>query len=48
VREQIAASRNERDQLALDAQLQRTRRERELLEAERRVAPARASPRWCA
>jgi HlyD family secretion protein len=37
VREQIAASRNERDQLALDAQLQRTRRERELLEAERRV-----------
>jgi HlyD family secretion protein len=37
VREQIAASRNERDQLALDAQLQRTRRERELLESERRV-----------
>jgi HlyD family secretion protein len=37
VREQIAASRNERDQLALDAQLQRTRRERELLEAERRM-----------
>jgi HlyD family secretion protein len=37
VREQIAAARNERQQLALDQALKRTQREREILEAERRV-----------
>ncbi len=37
VREQIAASQNERQQLALDQQLKRTQREREILESERRV-----------
>lgn len=37
VREQIAASQNERQQLVLDQQLKRTQREREVLEAERRV-----------
>lgn len=37
VREQIAAARNEREQLALDQALKRTQREREILEAERRV-----------
>ncbi len=37
VREQIAASRNERQQLILDQALKRTQRERETLEAERRA-----------
>jgi HlyD family secretion protein len=37
VREQIAAARNEREQLALDQALKRTQRERETLEVERRV-----------
>lgn len=37
MREQIAASQNERQQLVLDQQLKRTQREREVLEAERRV-----------
>jgi len=37
VREQIAAARNEREQLVLDQALKRTQRERESLEAERRV-----------
>ncbi|WP_426954641.1 NHLP bacteriocin system secretion protein [Muricoccus radiodurans] len=37
VREQIATSRNEREQLALDQALKRTQRERETLEADRRV-----------
>jgi HlyD family secretion protein len=37
VREQLAASRNEREQLALDQALKRTQRERETLESERRV-----------
>ena len=37
VREQIAAARNEREQLVLDQALKRTQRERETLEVERRV-----------
>ena len=37
VREQIAAARNEREQLALDEALKRTQQERETLEAVRRV-----------
>lgn len=37
VREQIAASRNEREQLVLDQALKRTQRERETMEAERRA-----------
>ncbi|NKC30934.1 NHLP bacteriocin system secretion protein [Falsiroseomonas selenitidurans] len=37
VREQIAAARNEREQLVLDQALKRTQRERETLEAERRA-----------
>lgn len=37
VREQIAAARNEREQLSLDQALKRTQQERETLEAERRV-----------
>lgn len=37
VREQIAAARNEREQLVLDQHLKRTQRERETLEAERRA-----------
>jgi HlyD family secretion protein len=37
VREQMAASQNERQQLVLDQQLKRTQRERETLESERRV-----------
>ncbi|MGK7867233.1 NHLP bacteriocin system secretion protein [Falsiroseomonas sp. E2-1-a20] len=37
VREQIAAARNEREQLVLDQALKRTQRERETMEAERRA-----------
>jgi HlyD family secretion protein len=37
VREQIASARNEREQLVLDQALKRTQRERETMEAERRV-----------